>query len=57
MGIQKGKKGGTIGGKKQKQQIKHKNGKQMENKRKNNVKTLETQPLYELFKFYCIWSL
>ena len=45
--FKKEKKGGTIGGKKQKQQIKHKNGKQLENKRKNNVKTLETQSLYE----------
>jgi len=43
--------------KKTKATKKHKKGKHMENKRKNNVKTLETQPLYELFKFYCIWSL
>jgi hypothetical protein len=56
MGIQKGKKGEQLV-EKTKATKKHKKGKHMENKRKNNVKTLETQPLYELFKFYCIWSL
>jgi hypothetical protein len=47
MESQKGQKRETNGWKKQKQQKR----KKKEHKRKDNVKRLETQPLYEFFKF------